>query len=190
MQKVEVHRGWLEQAGGIPPVCLRTGEPTNGLVRKRNIVTAPGWVAIFVLFGALPYIIARSAVGDKVTLQLPISPACRNKSRIYSLVALVVCIASVVPIGGGLGGSSTMVLLGLAVFCGGIGLAIWNRLTHNIGIKMSHKNPTVTLKRIHPDAATALRDRVASALATRPPAPQGPAVWSPPAGSVPGAFFG
>ena len=160
MEDVRIHRGWLERSEVLPHICLRTGQPSGGMVRKRKIVTAPAWTAILVVLGALPYILARTAVGENITFYVPESPENRKQRRLMVAAAFALAIVgTVVMVGGMFAESNPTFLLGLAVIISAVPLSIWNVRAHSIGVRMKHQDPTVRLKRVHPSAAATLQSR-------------------------------
>jgi hypothetical protein len=158
MEDILIHRGWLERAEALPQICLRTGQPTGGLVLKRKLTTAPGWTAIFVVFGALPYLLIRMAIGDNVTLLVPESTENRKQRRLIGAgVIALAMVGMVIFLKGADRSSGPIAWLGVAMGVGAVALAIWNRKAHSIGVRMKHKDPTVRLKRVDPSIAAAMR---------------------------------
>ena len=177
VEELDIHRGWLEQTGGLPPICLRTGLQTGGRVRKRKVVTAPAWVAIFILFGALPYALLRMAIGEQMTFLIPESPDLRKKR--WSTAAAATLLATFgffVLIVGVANQHAAYGLLGFAMVIGSIALAIWNGRAHSVAVRVKHKDPTVRLKRVDANTAAEIRRH----MMPRPPG----AALPPPTGGI------
>lgn len=173
MEDVLIHRGWLERPNALPQICLRTGQPTGGIVRKRKIITAPAWIAVCVVFGALPYLLLRMVTGENVTLHVPESPENRKQRRLTGSAAIaLVFVGLMISFVGADRSSGAIALVGVAMFVGALALVIWSSFTHSIRVRMKHKDPTVRLKRVDPGTAAALRIHMmppASGSALPPP---------------------
>jgi hypothetical protein len=189
MEKVEIHRGWLEKADGLPQICLKTGEASGGKVQKRKLMTAPTWAAIFILLGALPYVLIRMAMGEQITLHLPRTAASVTKSRLLAGAGWLAMFVGFMVFVVGAGGSSSVVMIaGGLIMVAAIAFLIWVRRTYGVGVKMKHQDPTVRLSGVHPVAAAAIQRHISASLAVaNTPAPPLSA-WTGPV--VPGGITG
>jgi hypothetical protein len=189
MEKVEVHRGWLEKADGLPQVCLKTGEATGGKVQKRKLITAPAWAVIFIALGALPYVLIRMAMGEQVTLHMPRSSATIKKSRLLTAAGwLAILVGFMVFVVGAGGNSSVQMIAGGLIVVAAIAFLIWVRRACSVSIRMKHKDPTVRLKGVHPVAAAAIQRHIAASLAMTNTQPPPMSAWTGPV--VPGGVTG
>jgi hypothetical protein len=157
MNKIAINRGWLEQVNALPPVCLKTGQPTEGETQKRMLKTAPAWTPILFLFGIVPDVIARRVAGERVTLNIPKTRAGTKASLMYERIGLLGATIGFVLIVVAAGiGSGAAYCLGIAAIVAAIVLANWEARANNIGIRLKHKDPIVVLSRVHPAAAQLL----------------------------------
>lgn len=80
--------------GNLPPVCCKTGEPTDILVNIR-FSYAPSWTWILFFFGILPWVLARVFASVRVEGDLPFSAEAERRlvlSRRTAIVAMVLLI--------------------------------------------------------------------------------------------------
>ena len=61
----------------LPPVCLRCGAPTTGLVRK-NFSWHPPWVIVLILAGLLVYVIVAIVLTKRMTIRAPLCAKHQN----------------------------------------------------------------------------------------------------------------
>lgn len=66
--------------GDLPPVCVRTGEPTDELAAVR-LDSLPEWTWILLLFGVVPFLIAVTFATERVAGRLPMSRRARERRR-------------------------------------------------------------------------------------------------------------
>jgi hypothetical protein len=189
MEKVEIHRGWLEKADGLPQICLKTGTATGGKVQKRKLMTAPSWAAIFIVLGALPYVLIRMAMGEQITMYVPRTAASVTKSRLLTGAGWLAMFVGFMVFVVGAGGSSSVGMIGGGlIMVASIAFLIWVRRTCSVGVKMKHKDPTVRLSGVHPVAAAALHRHISASLATTNTPPPPMSAWTGPV--VPGGITG
>jgi hypothetical protein len=157
VDKIAINRGWLEQANALPPVCLKTGQPTEGETQKRTPKTAPAWTPVLFLFGIVPYAIARNVAGERVTLHIPKTRSGTKASLIYERIGLLAATIGfvLIVVAAGVGSGATY-CLGFAAIVAAIVLANWEARANNIGTRLKHKDPIVVLSRVHPDATQIL----------------------------------
>jgi hypothetical protein len=156
VDKIAINRGWLEQANALPPICLKTGLATHGNIQKRIVSTAPLWAAVFIVFGGLGYIIARSAFGETVTLHIPRAKGVKEPHSIsVGILSLYLLAISFLVLGAGTAGLLANVS-GLVTLVVATALAVMNSQTKAVGVRMKHADPTVVLNRVHPAAAQVL----------------------------------
>jgi hypothetical protein len=85
------------ESGDLPPICVKTGETTRDTLR-RSFTVVPGWTSgILILFGVLPWLMARAFTGVTVHAVLPMSEPAYRRLRAAersAAVAILVAIAS------------------------------------------------------------------------------------------------
>lgn len=104
-------------AGGrLPPVCAKTGEPTDGQVKIR-FSSAPGWTWILLFFGIFPFLIAQHYATVHVDSLLPLSDLAQRRVKVFNrlFIGLVALGAVVVIVGWVLDTEAAVILVGLAM---------------------------------------------------------------------------
>ncbi|NNM46584.1 hypothetical protein [Knoellia koreensis] len=109
----------------LPAVCVKTGEPTEELVRLRGSA-APGWVLVTLLFGVIPYFFVHAMTSQRYELVVPLRDEVIRARRRWrrrgaavvlgSIVAWVVAAMANLPAWAGWVFVVTLVGLGLLVF--------------------------------------------------------------------------
>jgi hypothetical protein len=158
---------WASQMrpGGLPAICVKSGEPADRWM-KRRYATAPRWTLVLllagvVLVGVLPYLIVRAIVSVKATGQLPFAAPVANRLRLLSAGGLVVLLAGVVLLVGGLtANSGAVALVGGLLFFLALGLLIAaGAMAPRAEVRIQPGVPNdrvVVLKRVHPNFAQAV----------------------------------
>lgn len=141
------------EAGDLPRVCVRTGQPADGTTEVRFDST-PGWTWILLLFGVLPFLIASWFATEHATGQLPVT---RAVVRRYHLLRATSGLLTIGGLGAVLGAmlvdSPTMAWVGvIAVVVGAIaGVAC------GLGFVSGRVRPDrIELSRVHPAFAEAM----------------------------------
>lgn len=118
MARVAARAADLE-AGTLPPVCAKTGEPTDGQVKIR-FSSAPGWTWILLFFGVFPFLIAQYFATTHVDGLLPMSEVAQRRVKMFNrvFVGLVALGCAVILIG--FLTESQFVLAGLAMLVAAI----------------------------------------------------------------------
>ena len=114
------------EAGNLPSVCAKTGEPTDGYTKVRYS-SAPTWTWILLFFGILPFLIAQYFATVHVEGRLPMSEDAQRRVRMFNriFIGLVVLGCVVIVIGFAIRSSrgqilDHLVLLGLVVLVAAI----------------------------------------------------------------------
>ena len=159
---------WASQMrpGGLPAVCVKTGEPADRWMR-RSFSTAPRWTywllipAGILLVGVIPYLLVRAMVAVKATGQLPFARAAAFRLRLFSIGGLVVFLVGIVLfIAGASANSGAVSVVGVLLFFLGLVLVV---VSGSLGPRaVVRKQPevpndrVVVLRRVHPNFAQAV----------------------------------
>ena len=151
---------WL--GGGprdLPAVCAKSGLPTPETVRVAGRA-APSWVAPMVLFGFLPWLLARTGASRRYELEVPLTADAWRRFRTFRsagrAAALTGLVCSVVAAGTGAAVVTVLLLAGVAVV-GGVGLLV-NEWVNWFGVCLS-PDGKYGLTRVHPRFADAVTRR-------------------------------
>jgi hypothetical protein len=103
------------EGGTLPPVCAKTGVPTDGYTKIR-FSSAPTWTWILLLFGILPFLIAQFFATVRIDAIVPMSEVAQRRVTVFSrlFIGLVVLSVGVIAVGIVLD-TQTAVLVGLAM---------------------------------------------------------------------------
>jgi hypothetical protein len=103
------------EAGTLPPVCAKTGVPTDGYTKIR-FSSAPPWTWILLLFGILPFLIAQHFATVRVEGIVPMSDVAQRRVTVFNrlFIGFVALGAIVIVIGWALDTEATVILVGLA----------------------------------------------------------------------------
>ena len=147
MAKVEVAVSDLERRY-LPPVCVKTGGPADVGVAK-TFVWVPGWTWILILFGIIPFLIARYFTARRVTLELPATSEVDRRRRNANVTTVLLCAGAI----GLLVYSSAQQILVLywlvgALFVGTLVYRSVELYAHWIGGYLLEE--TLVLSRVHP----------------------------------------
>jgi hypothetical protein len=109
------------EAGTLPAVCAKTGEPTDSEVKIR-FSSAPGWTWILLFFGIFPFLIAQYFATVHVDGLLPMSDIAQWRVKVFNrlFIGLVVLSAVVIVVGFALDTEAAVILVGLAMMLAAI----------------------------------------------------------------------
>ena len=143
--------------GDLPPVCVRTGRPADGLVPIR-FRPVPAWTWLLLPFGVLPFLVANLFAGELVVGDVPVTRSVVDHHHRWRGRGLWLGIAAVVGVGLAVLGSSPWVA-GLAVACGltSLGILAWRWATW-ITVKTDRNGLWVRLSGVDGAFAQAVAD--------------------------------
>jgi hypothetical protein len=107
------------EAGTLPLVCAKTGEPSDGQVEIR-FSSAPAWTWILLFFGIFPFLIAQYFATVHVDGLLPMSDVAQRRVKILNRVFVGLAILALGVIVVGFLTESNFVLAGLAMLVAAI----------------------------------------------------------------------
>jgi hypothetical protein len=108
------------EAGNLPSVCAKTGEPADGYV-SIEFTSTPGWTWILLLFGIVPFLIAQYFSRLRVVGILPMSDVALRRARSYRWIYRGLFAVGVALFGIGLAmQASAVALSGLAALVGAL----------------------------------------------------------------------
>jgi hypothetical protein len=105
------------EAGTLPPVCVKTGIPTDGYTKIR-FSSAPTWTWILLLFGIFPFLIAQYFATVHVEGIVPMSDVAQRRVTVFNrlFIGLVALGAVVIVVGWwALDTEAAVILVGLAI---------------------------------------------------------------------------
>jgi len=104
------------ERGTLPPVCAKTGAPTDGYTKIR-FSSAPSWTWILLLFGILPFLIAQYFATVHVEGIVPMSDVAQRRVTAFNrlFIGLVALGVVVIVVGWALDTEATVILVGLAM---------------------------------------------------------------------------
>jgi hypothetical protein len=71
------------EAGTLPGICAKTGEQADGFATI-EFTSTPQWTWILLLFGILPFVIARAFSKVRVVGLVPMSDAALRRARLFT----------------------------------------------------------------------------------------------------------
>lgn len=160
--------------GHLPMVCVRTGEPADGLERIVKSMGGSGFLFLLILFGPIGWIalIVLSIVGNKtLTVRLPMCFAAINHERMLRRVRMAAALATIAAIAGAIAvdqqpGRGGFVLLAAVSFA--ITIVFHVRIQFAIvDVELDASGRWVTLLGVHPAFARAVANRVVREPADR-----------------------
>jgi hypothetical protein len=97
----------------LPPVCAKTGEPTDGYA-KMEFSSSPPWTWILLLFGILPFLIAHFFASVHVVGFVPMSDVAQRRVTVFNrlFIGFVVLSLVVIGIGWALDTEADLILVG------------------------------------------------------------------------------
>jgi hypothetical protein len=153
---VPVRLGPLE-AGDFPPVCVKTGAPSNLRITTTLSIT-PGWIWALLLCGIAPFFLAQIFATEKVPVRLPVSERAwararsANRITLGLLVAIGLAVIGVVVIPA-LRIEAMGWLIGILIVAEIVAVVMWN--WQWVGLAHGSHRGEVYLTRVHPDFAFA-----------------------------------
>ena len=104
------------EMGALPPVCAKTGVPTDGSTKIR-FSSAPTWTWILLLFGIFPFLIAQYFATVHVEGIVPMSDVAQRRVTVFNrlFIGLVALGAVAIAVGFALDTEAALILLGLAM---------------------------------------------------------------------------
>jgi hypothetical protein len=114
MARVAARVSDFEQ-GTLPPVCAKTGVPTDGYTKIR-FSSAPTWTWILLLFGIFPFLIAQFFATVRIDAIVPMSEVAQRRVTAFNRLFIGLVAVSVVVIAVGFVlETQTAALVGLAM---------------------------------------------------------------------------
>ena len=141
----------------LPPVCVKTGEPTQDRVRLRGSA-APGWVLVTLLFGVIPYFFVHGMTAQRYELVVPLRDEVLRARRTWPWVGAGVAVAGLVlgfavaAATGSTGGEWLLLLVPM-----GLAVLVASEWRYAVGVRLT-PDGAFELTRVHPrfrDAAVA-----------------------------------
>jgi hypothetical protein len=123
MARVDARVSDLER-GTLPPVCTKTGVPTDGYTKIR-FSSAPAWTWILLLFGILPFLIAQYFATVRIDAIVPMSEVAQRRVTVFNRLFIGLVILSLVVIAVGFVlDTQTAVLVGLAMLLAAVAMLL------------------------------------------------------------------
>jgi hypothetical protein len=178
----------LVSAGaGIPPVCVRHGEPA---VKTKKVLFrsyTPRWTYLLILFGLIPFAIVAAVLQKRV--KAPAWPFCARcgqlqRTRLLTGIALVVLavlgvalLAGVLPEDSAYGGVAILGFVVLVLV--GLGIASLSARSAIAAGHVTRDGSMVELRGPHPDFAEAVVAAQQQSMQQYPAQPYGPFAYPP-----------
>jgi hypothetical protein len=103
------------EGGSLPPVCAKTGVPTDGHTTIR-FSSAPSWTWILLLFGILPFLIAQFFATVRIEAIVPMSEVAQRRVTVFNRLSIgLIALNLVVIVAGFVLDTQTAILVGLAM---------------------------------------------------------------------------
>ncbi len=147
----------------LPSICVKTGEPTEDVLRVRGSA-APEWTTVMIVFGLLAWLAAQTMSSRRYNIVLPFDSAVLKRYRqwrraAWSCAGLGV-VLTVVAAGLASDYASIPLLIALLV---AVAMGVGNEWANSVGVRLSREGSLV-LTRVHPRFAAAVlegeRDRL------------------------------
>jgi hypothetical protein len=150
------------ERGDLPAICAKTGVECDGLVRD-TLRVVPGWVAALVYAGGVPYLILRLYFSTRVEARIPVAPARVQRIRGLVRAAWVAVALAAAGLGSAPFGAGPVAAVALLVgVVGYVAIVLAGDLLW-VGAIASRRPDVVTLTRVHPEFARALREHYEAA---------------------------
>jgi hypothetical protein len=115
------------EQGHLPRVCAKTGQPADGFATLQ-FASAPGWTWILLLFGILPFLIARYFAARRIYASIPMSDLALRRIRAFTWTYRIFFVAAVLLLATGWllseGQPSIFLLIGVATLI--VTIAFWS----------------------------------------------------------------
>jgi hypothetical protein len=102
------------KAGRLPPICAKTGEPADGSI-PIEFTSTPAWTLILLLFGIIPFFIARAFSTVRVVGLVPMSDVAQRRKRAFDRASVGLLLLSVTVLAIGVATHRAVVLTGVAM---------------------------------------------------------------------------
>ncbi len=135
------------EAGGLPAVCAKSGQPAASTVRTVARKPVEG-SARLLLLGIVPYFVVRARHSENVRVDLPIAADVRRRLARWVYVGRTTSLASVIVMVVGAGATSVPILLG-GIFVGVVSL-IAALVSEVLWVDATLIDDMVLLERVHP----------------------------------------
>ncbi|MEO6413540.1 MAG: hypothetical protein ABIO48_13225 [Pedococcus sp.] len=147
----------------LPSICVKTGEPTDDVLRVRGSA-APEWTTVMVVFGLFAWLFAQTMSSRRYNIVLPFDSAVLRRYRKWRRAAWscagVGVVLTVVAAGMGSDYSSIPLLVALL---GALAMGVGNEWANSVGVRLA-RDGSLVLTRVHPRFAAAVpegeRDRL------------------------------
>jgi hypothetical protein len=114
------------EAGTLPPICAKTGEPADGYTGV-EFSSAPGWTWILLLFGILPFLIAQHFATVRVNALVPMSDVAQRRVKMLNRLFVGLVTLSLVVIAIGLATEPEVMLWGAAMLVAALVVMFFGR---------------------------------------------------------------
>lgn len=143
--------------GTLPRVCAKTGEWADGYVRIEFAQT-PGWTAILLLFGLLPFLIASAFATVRIVGIVPMSDQALRRGRSFTWVYRGLFLLAMLVVGIGIWADADVVVRGgVVAFLAALVVMVVGRPFFWPRGRLD--GDWVSLSFVHPRFADALEDR-------------------------------
>jgi len=144
--------------GDLPAVCVKTGVPTEFLVRT-GFTVVPGWTWWLLLCGVVPFVLAQVFAGEKVEATLPVSDEALRRVRAWRWAwRICAALAVVLIVLAGVLGSAAVAWAGAALIVASLVVSVGANLVW-VGVTNTRRRDQVFLTRVHPRFAYELGRR-------------------------------
>jgi hypothetical protein len=107
------------RTGSLPRVCAKTGGAADG-VAQLEFTSTPSWTWILLLFGILPFLIARSFSRIRVNASLPMSDDALRRGRVFNWTVRILFAVGVALLIAGSAAGPALAWAGFAVLLGSV----------------------------------------------------------------------
>jgi hypothetical protein len=107
------------EAGRLPPVCAKTGEAAEGSATI-EFTSTPAWTWILLLFGILPFLIARAFSKTRVRGIVPMSDAALRRARTFNWICAGILVLAAILLVTGFVGHPHLLMAGLVTLIGAL----------------------------------------------------------------------
>jgi hypothetical protein len=141
----------------LPPVCVKTGLPTDDVVTVRGNAS-PQWTGVMVVFGFLAWLASMLLSGRRYSLEVPLQEHVLRRHRDLGRAGVVAAVAGfllglVAAYGGG---DAAIWFLGIAA--AGLVICVVNEWVNSFGVRLA-PDGSLVLTRVHPRFRDAVLDR-------------------------------
>jgi hypothetical protein len=144
------------RAGGLPPVCAKTGEVADGWV----VVHAdrlPGWIFLLLLCGVLPFLIALAFASQQVSGLVPLGARANQRLRRGRMIRWAMLLLGLALVAVALVSASRVAWWAVSVLLVGALVVYLLEVVWSVGGRLEADGEHVTLTGIHPAFRSALR---------------------------------